>query len=126
MPDTPRYSFTKIVVDDLEAEFAFYTAVFDRAERTRYEFASLAEIIMTSTDGTDLSLALLHYKGKPAPTPGSAVLGFRVTGIEDVVRRAEEAGGTVTSPPEEMSEISIKVAFVHDPEGHVLELFEQL
>ena len=130
MPDTARFAFTKILVNDLEAQFAFYSAVFGRVVRTRYEFDDradpLAEIIMTSADGSEQSLVLLHYKNQPAPAPGSAVIGFQVTGIEDVVRRAEAAGGTVTEPPKAMPEIGIKVAFVHDPEGHVLELYEQV
>ncbi|SFT00011.1 VOC family protein [Saccharopolyspora flava] len=126
MLDSPRYGFTKIVVNDLDAEFAFYRAVLGRVERTRYEFDTLAEILMTSPGGTDQSLGLLHFKGKPAPTPGSSVLGFQTADIEDTVRRAEEAGGTVTEPPKEIPEVGVKVAFVQDPEGHVLELVEQL
>lgn len=126
MPDSPRYGFTKIVVNDLQAEFAFYTDVLGRVERTRYDFDTLAEILLTSPDGADQSLALLHYKGKPAPSPGSAVLGFHVTDVDGVVHRAEAAGGTVTAPVKEMSEVGIKVAFVQDPEGHVLELVERL
>lgn len=126
MSDVPRYGFTKIVVTDLEAEFAFYSAVLGRVERTRYDFEALSEILMTSPDDADQSLALLRYKDEAAPVPGSVVLGFHVTGIEDVVGRAEEAGGTVTSPPKEMPEIGIKVAFVEDPEGHVIELVERL
>ena len=130
MPGTPRFAFTKLLVNDLEGQFAFYSSVFERVERTRYEFDDrpdpLAEIIMTSPDGVQQSLVLIHFKNQPAPSPGSAVIGFQVTGIEEVVRRAESAGGTVTEPPKEMAEIGIKVAFVQDPEGHVLELFEQL
>jgi predicted enzyme related to lactoylglutathione lyase len=130
VPATPRFAFTKLLVNDLEGQFAFYSSVFQRVERIRYEFDDrpdpLAEIIMTSPDGVEQSLVLIHYKNQPAPAPGSSVVGFQVTGLEDVVRRVESAGGTVTEPPKEMAEIGIKVAFVQDPEGHVLELFEQL
>uniref|UniRef100_UPI002455644F VOC family protein n=1 Tax=Nocardia farcinica TaxID=37329 RepID=UPI002455644F len=126
----PRYAFTKILVDDLAAQFAFYSSVFGRVERTRYEFDDradpLAEIIMTSPDGTEQSLVLLHYKNRPAPAPGSAVIGFEVSGLDEVVRRAEEAGATVSEPPTTMTDIGIRVAFVHDPEGHLLELFERI
>ncbi|MEV3964368.1 VOC family protein [Nocardia sp. NPDC050193] len=125
-----RFAFTKILVNDLVAQFEFYSSVFGRVERTRYEFDDrpdpLAEIIMTSPDGTEQSLVLLHYKNRPAPTPGSAVIGFEVRGLDDVVRRAEESGATVIEPPTTMAEIGIRVAFVQDPEGHVLELFERL
>ena len=125
-----RFSFTKILVNDLDAQFAFYSTVFGRMEKTRYDFDDradpLAEIIMTSTDGTEQSLFLWHYKNRPAPTPGSAVIGFEVSGIDDVVRRVHDAGGTVTEPPRSMTDIGIKVAFVRDPEGHVVEVFERV
>lgn len=124
------FSFTKILVNDLEAQFSFYSTVFGRTEKTRYDFDDradpLAEIIMTSADGTDQSLVLLHYKNRPAPAPGSAVIGFEVSGIDAVVQRVADAGGTVTEPPRLMTNIGIKVAFVEDPEGHVLEIFERI
>ncbi|MBF6208882.1 VOC family protein [Streptomyces gardneri] len=127
---TPRFAFTKILVNDLPTQFAFYSSVFGRVERSRYEFDDradpLAEIIMTSPDGSEQSLVLLHYKNAPAPTPGSAVIGFEVRGLDDVVRRAEGAGGVVTEVPRTMADVGIRVAFVEDPEGHVLELFERL
>lgn len=126
----PRFAFTKILVNDLPAQFDFYSKIFGRQEKTRYEFDDrsdpLAEIIMTSSDGTEQSLVLLHYKNRPAPTPGSAVIGFEVSGIDEIVQRAEEAGATVAEPPTTMADIGIRVAFVADPEGHVLELFERL
>ena len=126
----PRFAFTKLLVNDLPAQFDFYSKVFGRTERTRYEFDDrpdpLAEIIMTSPDGTEQSLVLLHYKGVPAPAPGSAVIGFQVHGLDEIVQRAENAGAMVTEPPTTMADIGIRVAFVTDPEGHVLELFEQL
>lgn len=126
----PRFAFTKILVNDLPAQFDFYSKVFGRREKTRYEFDDrsdpLAEIIMTSPDGSEQSLVLLHYKNRPAPAPGSAVIGFEVSGIDEIVQRAEEAGATVAEPPTTMADIGIRVAFVADPEGHVLELFERL
>lgn len=60
---------------------------------------------MTSADGTDRSLVLLHYKNRPAPAPGSAVTGFEVSGIDAVVQRVADAGGTVTEPPRLMTNI---------------------
>lgn len=103
------FSFTKILVNDLEAQFSFYSTVFGRTEKTRCDFDGradpLAEIIMTSADGTDRSLVLLHYKNRPAPAPGSAVIGFEVSGIDAVVQRVADAGGTVTEPPRLMTNI---------------------
>ncbi|MGV9586817.1 VOC family protein [Nocardia farcinica] len=32
----------------------------------------------------------------------------------------------MSEPPTTMTDIGIRVAFVHDPEGHLLELFERI
>lgn len=124
------FTFTKLLVSDLEAQFAFYSAVFGRAEKYRVHTGEgeeeLDEIITTSVDGSGPSLVLLHYLNKPAPRPGSTYVGFRTDDVESIVRAVEAAGGTVTRPPKEMPEFGIKVAFVADPEGHELEVFQPL
>ncbi|WP_187366168.1 VOC family protein [Trebonia kvetii] len=130
MAGTTRFQFTKIRVADVEKEYAFYSAALGRVERSRYAVeegeGALEEILMTSTDGTEQTLVLLHYRHQPVPPTGSVVLGFLVTGIDDVVRRAEAAGGRVTTEPYDMPELNIRVAFVEDPEGHLVEFFERV
>lgn len=130
MTASTRFQFTKIRVADIEKEFAFYAAALGRVEKTRYVFDEgddpLDEIIMTSTDGSEQSVVLLHYRNEPVPPPGSVVLGFLVTAIDEVVLRAEAAGGRVTRPPYDMPGLGIRVAFVEDPEGHLIEFFEHV
>ena len=54
------------------------------------------------------------------------MLGFNVTDIAATVRAVEEAGGTVDTPIDEMPDIGVAVAFVKDPEGHLIEIAQNL
>ncbi|MGW9131907.1 VOC family protein [Streptomyces sp. NPDC055681] len=130
MSNDARFHFTKILVTDPEAQFAFYSSVLGMAEKYRVRNGegdnALEEIIMTPAGGGDPTLVLLHYLNRPKPTPGEAVLGFSVPDLEATVRQAVAAGGTVAVPPKAMPEFGISVAFVLDPEGHRLELIQPL
>jgi len=130
MTHNARFQFSKILVTDTEAQFAFYSSVLGMAEKYRYSHGegedALEEIIMTSAVGGDPTLVLLHYLNRPKPVPGEAVLGFSVRDLDDTVRRAVEAGGTVAAAPADVTDFKIKVAFVLDPEGHRLELVQPL
>jgi lactoylglutathione lyase len=130
MTNDARFHFTKILVTDPDAQFAFYSSVLGMAEKYRVRHGegddALDEIIMTSAAGGDPTLVLLHYLNRPKPAPGEAVLGFSVPDLDATVRLAEAAGGTVAQPPRAMPEFGIRVAFVLDPEGHRLELIQPL
>lgn len=130
MGDAARFHFTKILVNDPDALLGFYSAVFGMKEKYRVAQGEgegeLREIIVTNAAGGDPTLVLLHYVNRPVPTPGETVIGYTVADLDATVRAAETAGGTVETPPKEMPEHGIVVAFVLDPEGHRLELFQRL
>jgi len=54
------------------------------------------------------------------------VIGFNVPHIEDTVRAVEAAGGIVHTEVEQMPELGFAVAFVKDPEGHLIEIAQNL
>jgi lactoylglutathione lyase len=130
MAGSTRFRFTKIRVADVDEEFAFYSAVFGRVEKLRYTNPDgeipVDEIIMTSPEGDEQSLVLLHHLGEPVPPPGSSVIGFLVDDVDATVERAVAAGGTLTTAPYDIPDMKIRVAFVEDPEGHTLELYANL
>ena len=76
--------------------------------------------------GDDSSLIVWRYVERPTPPLGESVLGFNVTDIAATVRAVEEAGGTVDTPIDEMPDIGFAVAFVKDPEGHLIEIAQNL
>ena len=64
MPSLSTFSFTKLVVADLEKMAAFYTHVFDLSQVTRMSDAIVAdrieEIILGGADAAPVALILLR------------------------------------------------------------------
>ncbi|MBA4024050.1 MAG: glyoxalase [Gordonia sp.] len=130
MSNQPRFAFTKIFVDDLEVESDFYTAVFDMTVKARLNLGegddALEEIILSTARSDDSNFILWRYLRRPTPLPGEATLGFTVEDVEDIARRVENAGGSILQPPKTVPEAGVSVAFVTDPENHVLEIVQYL
>ncbi|MFZ3393609.1 VOC family protein [Rhodococcus sp. 7Tela_A2] len=130
MTSDKRFAFTKIFVDDIEAQASFYRAAFEMREKNRLTIGTgrdaVEEIILTSGRGDDSSLIVWRYPERPTPAQGEAVVGFNVPNLEDTVRAVEAAGGTVHTKIEQMPELGFAVAFVKDPEGHLIEIVQNL
>ena len=122
--------FTKLVVEDLDKMGAFYGAVCGFIEEARAE-AKIA----------DRPIRELHFKADPPGTGtftltkfldasravGDAlILGFVSDNIQQFVDDAVNAGATVVEPVSSQPEHGVKVAFVNDPEGNLIEVVELL
>jgi predicted enzyme related to lactoylglutathione lyase len=123
------YSFTKVVVDDLDAMAAYYGEVFGLTEVRRVKAEIAGEGIDEIMLGLDGSLAggliLLKWLDRAAPTSGEVILGFLTADISALVARAEAAGGTVREAPRMSLEAGLVVGFIADPEGHLAEVIER-
>ncbi|MFD4985199.1 VOC family protein [Streptomyces sp. NPDC058374] len=130
MADDQRFAFTKIAVDDLDTQSAFYSAVLGQVVRHRVSGGEgdgeFSEIVMGSPDGDGPSLLLVHHLHRETPPPGEAVLGFTVADVERVVRAVTDAGGVVCAPPRSLPGQALRVARVQDPEGHALEIIQHI
>ncbi len=119
--------FTKIIVADLGAMEHFYVEGLGIEIVTRISVDEpgweLDEIMLSAGEGSQL--ILVHYRNRPAPTPGEAVIGLYVANIEGVVASAATHGATIVVPVREIPEHGIKMAYVSDPEGHMVEFLEQ-
>jgi lactoylglutathione lyase len=129
---TSTFSFTKLVVHDVEKLAAFYTSVYGlhAVKRVRGESIGSEAIdeIMLSPDPKAPfgSFVLLKYVGR-APSPsGEVILGFTTDDLPALLDRVRAAGGGIHAPLEEMPELKIRVAFATDPEGHLAELVQVL
>ena len=132
MPPNTNFSFTKLIVHDLEKLAAFYREVYGlhAVNRVRGESIGGEEIdeIMLSADSKAPfgSFVLLKYLGRaPSPT-GELILGFTTDDLPALLDRVRAAGGGVHAPIKEMPELKIRVAFATDPEGHLAELVQVL
>ena len=130
-----HFAFTKLVVADLEASAAFYTQVFGLHEQYRVtdEIGGrpMQEILFEATAPGGGSFVLLHFDDMPEPVAGSVIApsviaGFVTDEIDDVFTRAVAAGATVVDPVHDAPEHGVRVGFLTDPDGHLLEICQLL
>lgn len=120
------FTFTKVVVGDLDAQCGFYVAVLGLSAVHRMangEGAEKHEQVVLRGDGEGPSLVLVAYSSREVPVPGEAVLGFEVADVDVTVHAAVEAGGSVRVAPKSAG--GSRVAVVLDPEGHAVELLQK-
>ena len=124
------FVFTKLIVDDLDAQAAFYSSVLGQVVKHRFAGGegrrAFEEIVMGSEAGDGPSLLLIRYPDGDGPQPGEAVFGFAVADVDETIRVAQKAGGSVRSEPKSLPEAGVKVAELADPEGHLLEIVQNL
>ena len=125
-----HFGFTKFVVADLERSAAFYTQVFGLREQYRVQDdiggRAIQEILYESTAPGGAAFVLLHFTDTPEPTAGSVIGGFITDEIDDLFSRAVAAGATVVDPVHDAPEHGVRVGFLADPDGHLLEICQLL
>jgi predicted enzyme related to lactoylglutathione lyase len=127
---TDHFGFTKLVVGDLEKSAAFYKSVCELTEMARVDAAiegrPISEIMFNATGQGAATFVLLTYKDAPTPRAGEVILGFITQDVDAFVARARAAGGSVAQEAMRQPEHGVKVAFVRDVEGHLIEVVELL
>lgn len=125
---TASYSFTKLVVRDLEAMCRYYDEVYglEPMQRVEAEIAGSAiEEVILGREGDDGGLILLRWVDQDPPTDGEVILGFTTTDLDSLVTRAQAAGAAVHVAPFVSEEAGgMRVGFLTDPEGHLAEVVE--
>src|SRR5581483_10660297 len=125
-----HFGFAKLVVADLEKSAAFYKQVFQLTERGRVESAiegrAISEIMYNPTAPGAATFVLLSYPDAPKPVRGELILGFISQDLRALVDRARSAGGAIVQDIQNRPEHGVKVAFVRDLEGHLIEVVEPL
>ena len=128
-PQTATFSFTKLVVDDLEKMSAFYRRVYDLKQIARYQghigSEAIDEIMLGHGESVSPgSLVLLKYVDRPAARTGELILGFTTNDLARLLEKLQAAGGRIHAGIKELPELRLKVAFATDPEGHLAELVQ--
>ena len=123
------YSFTKLVVHDLEAMARYYADVYGLTQLQRVQAeidsAPIDEIIL-GREGAYAGLILLQWVGQDPPPVGEVILGFTTSDLAALVERAVGAGGAVRDAPHEVAAAGgLLVGFLTDPEGHLAEVVQQ-
>ena len=131
MPTTaPLFGFTKLVVADLDKSAAFYRDVFGLNESARIESdiagRAIEEIMFTPTNTGGATFVLLRYLDCGIPATGESILGFLTSDIDALMTDAVDAGGAVLREAQVHADLGVKVGFVTDPEGHVIEVVQRM
>ncbi len=124
-----HFSFTKIVVSDLDASAAFYAQTFGLEEKYRVSAAiagrPIDEIVFAPTrEGAGTFILLTFVDGGAAPA--GVIPGFVTDEIDAVFARGLAAGGSVAQEPRDMPEHGHRVGFLADPEGRLIEVAQVL
>lgn len=127
---TSHFGFTKLVVHDLEGTAAFYKDVAGLVEMGRVQDAvgdrQIDEILFNATGEGGATFVLFKFLDRDAPAREEVILGFQTNDLESFIERTQKAGGSIVQPIEVKEAHGVKVAFVTDPEGHLIEVVELL
>jgi predicted enzyme related to lactoylglutathione lyase len=125
-----HFGFTKLLVHDLEAAAAFYKAVAGLSEMARVDAEiggrKISEIIFNASGQGAATFVLLKFLDAPKPTNDEVILGFQTEDVEAFVARAVANGGAVVEKPHDNPAHGVRVGFVTDCEGHLIEVVQLL
>jgi predicted enzyme related to lactoylglutathione lyase len=125
-----HFGFTKVVVADLELCAAFYSEVFGLKEQYRVhdEIAGrpMDEILYETTAPDGGAFVLLRFADATKALAGGVLTGFVTDEIDTLFARAVDAGATVAQPVHDAPEHGVRVGFLADPEGRLIEVVQLL
>ena len=121
------FMFTKLQVKDLDSAVAFYSSVAGLVEMNRVDAEitgrKVSEVVFMPTYPGGPLFILAQFHDTETPAANELILGLATKDIAGFIARAEQAGGRVLEPAREVPGMGgMQVAFVADPEGHVLQL----
>jgi predicted enzyme related to lactoylglutathione lyase len=117
------FSFTKLIVHDLQKMSAFYQAAYGLKDFDRVQADNDGDPIDEIMLGVDSahgpgSIMLLKFTERAAPTPGAVVLGFQTDDLEGLIDAVLAAGGSQYGEIKTSEVAPVRVAFTIDPEGN--------
>lgn len=125
-----HFAFTKLVVVDLDAAEAFYTTVFGLTPTARVhsDIAGrvIDEVMFAATAPGASTFVLLTYPDLRDASSDEVIVGFMTDDVDALVTLAVASGGALAREPRDMPEHGVRVGFVTDPEGHLIELVQRL
>jgi lactoylglutathione lyase len=123
-----KFAGTKLRVDDLEKMASFYKAVCGLTEVTRVVGMiggrETNEILMNFRGEGQPTFVLRRFVDDPKPTQDGTVNVFITEDLSAFVERALRHGATIVQEPYVNPDHHIKVVFIADLEGHLMEVVE--
>lgn len=128
----PVMGFVKLVTHDIEGLLPFYTEVFDFKVEYRVTANEgdpewgLDEILLHNARDEGTTLVLLSFHDGREVHPGEMILGIKVDDLAATIDKAVAHGATIARPLQNTPEHGVKVAFLKDPRGTLIEAIELL
>ncbi len=130
MQNPAHFGFTKLLVTNLDTTFKFYQDVAGVTEMARVEDEiagrKISEIICKPNYEGAATFVLLKFLDQEKPSKDEAILGFITEDVDAFADRAVAGGGKVVSPGQNMPQHGVRVSFMTDNEGHLLEVVQML
>ncbi len=87
---------------------------------------AIEEVLFKPTGEGGATFVLFKFLDRDLPASEEVIIGFQTPDVTAFVDRVRRAGGSVVLDVEEKAAHGVKVAFVKDPEGHLIEVVELL
>lgn len=120
-----KLTFVRLLVDDYTACFRFYRDVMQFPATYGDEDGGYADF----DAGSDVSLALFVRQhqtdqvGAPAAASGDKVtVVFEVDDVDAAIEELRGRGAPVSAEPADRADWGIRVAYIRDPDGSLIEL----
>lgn len=124
-PESPRLGYVILYVASVARSLEFYASAFEMKPSFVHESGEWAELDAGATRLGLCAAALLERMGKtpakPDPKRAAGEIALVTVDVEAWLTRALAAGARPISPVERM-EWGQTVAYVADPDGHLVEL----
>ena len=74
----------------------------------------------------EVTLVIWRWPARPAPRDSDVIPGFITTDIDTVFARTEAAGGRIVQTPRDMPDHGVRVGFIADVDGRLIEVVQML
>ena len=135
MPE-PRLDHVGLTVADIQAAEAWYERAFGFTRDVTFVVGAIQLEIVMLINNQGQRLELLSRPGsrpglrassaaEAALTEGYGHIAFDVSGVDETYERLLTLGATLVMPPQPSPEPNVRMAFVLDPEGNLIELLDR-
>ncbi|NJL85831.1 MAG: bleomycin resistance protein [Leptolyngbyaceae cyanobacterium SM1_1_3] len=127
-----KTAYTRLLVQDLEACFHFYRdtmgfeVVMDERRDGYAEFA-VANMRLALFRREEMA-GIIHTTEMPADAKSQdrVVLIFTVSDLDEICEKLKHEGTVFASEPMKNANFDLKIAYIRDPDGNLIGLFENL